>query len=462
MHYLKSAFNILGRTVVFIGVTAGDALRIISSPRENLRQIHGVSFLRNAFYIITNTGMTLALGFIFWIIVARFYTVEEVGYGSALLSATALLSYLGTLGLGYGIIRYLPGSDDKIRLSNTSLTLAGLASVVAGLIFIGGLPVWSPELVFVRRDPVFLAAFVLFTAATTLNIVSSQVFIGFRRSGYALAQGIIWGGLKLVLEVGLAYFFRVFGIFASHGIAQVVALGLSLFIFLPRLLPRYRPALSFHRTTCSRLAGFSFANFLSEGLWSLPTWILPLMILNLLGAEANAYFYMAWSLSTLLLAIALGISLSLFAEGSYDAANISRNLVSSLKLIVLLLVPAAAVLALLGDKILLVYGNDYAEAGKRLLQILALASLPASINFLYLGLVRVEGRLKKLVIVAGIMAAGTLVLSYVLLSRLEIFGVGVGWLATNVGLAFYTVPGLARKIKHSGSFPDNPAFSLEK
>ena len=459
MDYLKSAFNILGRTVAFIGVTTGDVLRIIRSPKEKLRQIHGVSFIRNAVYIMANTGVTLALGFIFWIIVARFYTVEDVGYGSALLSATALLSYLGTLGFGYGIIRFLPSSEDKIRLSNTSFTLAGLAAIVAGLIFIGGLSVWSPDLIFVRQNPIFLAAFVLFTAATTLNIVSSQVFIGFRRSGYALAQGIIWGGLKLVLAVGLAYFFRVFGIFASHGIAQAVALGISLFIFLPRMLPRYRPIPSFHRPISKRLAGFSFANYLSEGLWSLPTWILPLMILNLLGPEANAYFYMAWTLSTLLLAIALGISLSLFAEGSYDAGNISRNLVTSLKLIVLLLIPAAAVLAFLGDKILLVYGTDYSEAGKKLLQILALASLPASINFLYLGLVRVEGRLKSLVLVAGIMAIGTLVLSYVLLPHLETFGVGVGWLATNAGLAFYTIPGLARKIRNPGTLPERPADS---
>ena len=458
---MKSILYLVKRTSEFFRITVGDAFRIVRSPRQNLRQIHGVSFIRNAGYLMANSGITLILGFGFWIVAARFYTVSEVGYGSALISATIFLSFVGTLGFGYGIIRYLPSSDDRSRLLNSSFTLTGLASVAAALVFVGGLSLWSPELVFVRQNWIFFAAFVGFTAANTLSIVVSQAFIAFRRSGFVLINSIVAGGLRLALAVGLACFFKVFGIFASHGLAVAVSLGVGLLIFLPRMLPRYRPNLSFHRQTSKKLANFSFANFFSEGLWNLPMWILPLMILNTRGAEDNAYFYMAWSMANLLLAIALGISFSLFAEGNYDIKNVNRNLISSLKLIVLLLIPAAVIMALLGDKFLLVYGSEYSDAGKRLLQILALASLPASINFLYLGLARIEERLKSLIMVAGIIAVATLALSYILLPHLGILGVGVGWLATQTVLVFFTAPRLVRRIKHPGSSPDIPASSAE-
>ena len=411
---------------------------------------------------MANSGITLILGFVFWIVVARFYTVSEVGYGSALLSATALLSFVGTMGLGYGIVRYLPVSDNKIRLINSSFMLAGLAAVVTALIFLGGLSLWSPELIFVRQNPIFLAAFVIGTAVVTLNGVATPTFIAFRRSGFVLIQGIVAGGLRLVLVVGLAYLFRVFGIFASHGLALAVSLGICLLVFLPRMLPRYRPIPSFHWQTSKKLATFSFTNYISEGLWSLPTWILPLMILNTRGAEDNAYFYMAWSMATLLLAIAMSISFSLFAEGTYEVKNVSRNLISSFKLIVLLLLPAAAVLALLSDKLLLVYGGEYSAEGARLLQILALASLPASINYLYLGLARVEVRLKSLILVPGVIALGTLVLGYILLPHLGILGVGMSWLATQTALMFFTVPRLVQKIRHSGSPLDITGNSVQE
>jgi O-antigen/teichoic acid export membrane protein len=446
---MKSIFGIVDSTAKFIRVTVSDAFRIIGSPRENLKQIHGVSFFRNAVFLITNSGITLILGFVFWIVVARFYTVSEVGYGSGLLAATALLSFVGTLGFGYGIIRYLPNSEDKTRILNSSFTLAGLAAIIIGLVFIGGLSVWSPELVFIRQNPIFLAAFVLFTAVLTLYTIVTQVFVAFRRSGFTLTQGIIAGGLRLILAVGLAYVFRIFGIYASHGIAHAISLGICLIIFLPKILPRYSPVPSLHRQIGKKLAAFSITNYLSEGLWNLPTWILPLIILNTRSAEDNAYFYMAWSMANLLLTIGLGISFSLFAEGTYEARNVGRNLISSFKLIILLLVPAAAILASLGDKLLLVFGSEYSAEGTRLLQILSLASLPASINFLYLGLARVEERLKSLILVTGVTAVVTLLLSYILLPHLGIFGVGVSWLATQTGIIFFTVPQLVKKIRYS-------------
>jgi O-antigen/teichoic acid export membrane protein len=444
---IKSTMNLIDGTLLFLKATAADILKIFKSPRETLKQFYGVSFYRNAAYLVVNSGATLFVGFIFNIVIARLYSTSDVGYGTALLSVAALLCYFGTLGFGYSIVRYLPTANDKIRLLNSFFTIAGLATVVACFIFLGGLSWWSPKLLFVRQDPVFFAAFVIFVTVATLHTVTAQVFVSFRGSGYVLSQGIIFSVLKLVLVVVLSSFFSVFAIFASQGIALTISLGICLLVFLPRVLPGYRPIPSIRWQTNRELMSFSFANYASEGFLSLPIWVLSITILNTSGAEASAYFYMAWTMSTLLLAIALGISASLFAEGSNEARNVSQNLVRSAKLIVLIIVPAIIILVIFGDKFLLAYGRAYSIEGTRLFQLFTLAALPTSFNIIYLGLARIEKWLKSLLLISGAMAVFTVVASYLLLPYLGIIGVGISWLGIQTALLFVTIPKLVRKTR---------------
>ncbi len=169
------------------------------------------------------------------------------------------------------------------------------------------------------------------------------------------------------------------------------------------------------------------------------------MVLHVLTAEDNAYFYMAWSMAGLLIAISEATSFSLFAEGSHVEEQLSSDLRRNLKFMALILLPAVINFVLVADKLLLVFGREYSEAGTHLLWLLSPASLPASLNLLYLGVVRVEKKLKNVVLVTGGIALGTLVLSYVLLPHLGILG--VGWLATQIGVALAVAPKLIKRLK---------------
>jgi len=55
-------------------------------------------------------------GFFFWIFAARLYAPEDVGLGSALISALisamGLLCMLSMLGFNIGLIRYIPGAPN--------------------------------------------------------------------------------------------------------------------------------------------------------------------------------------------------------------------------------------------------------------------------------------------------------------------------------------------------------------
>lgn len=447
MNNTKSILRMGKEILQFIRSVILDAIGIISSPVEGFRQIKGVSFFRNAGYLIVNSGISMALGFVFWIIVARFYDVAEVGYGSTLLSVMGFLAYFGTLGFGFGIIRFFPVSDDKAGLLNSSFTFTMLTTVVISLIFLAGISWWSPELEFVREYPVFLVAFVIFSVAATMHSIAQQTFVASRRTGFAVAQGTIFSLFRLILAVVFAYFWGKFGIFSSQGLAYAISLGICLIIFIPRILPGYRPLPSIKIQAGSSLIRFSFANYIGEGLWTLPSWLLPIIILNLLGAESNAYYYIAWSMSSLLLAICMGLSFSLFAEGSNQTESVGNNLKSSLKLIILVLIPVAAVMAVFGDKLLLLFGREYSIEGTQLLRLFVVATLPASLNILYISVARVEKNLKGLIAVNGTIAIATLVLSYIAIPGIGIFGVGISWLATQIAVAVFTGIKLIQRMK---------------
>jgi len=50
-----------------------------------------------------------------------------------------------------------------------------------------------------------------------------------------------------------------------------------------------------------------------------PNMILPIMVLNVLGAEQAAYYYIAYAIAALLFMIPNAISMSLFVEGSHGS-----------------------------------------------------------------------------------------------------------------------------------------------
>jgi len=62
------------------------------------------------------------------------------------------------------------------------------------------------------------------------------------------------------------------------------------------------------RKVLGEIMHFSFANYIAALLWFATTFILPLMVVNLIGAEANAYFYIAWAMATVLFAVPLSTS----------------------------------------------------------------------------------------------------------------------------------------------------------
>jgi len=407
------------------------AVNVISF-RQRLKLITATSLYRNAFYLMLASAVTSLLGFFFWMVVARFYSETDVGFSSAIISVINLIALLSLVGLDFSVIRFLHQASKPKELINSSLTLCGLVSLIIAAIFVSGINFWSPALSFVKQNAIFFLAFLAVAVLTTLSSLTDSVFIAKRRAGFVLSRNIIFSLLKLPLPIAFAIFLHTFGIVISWGIALAIAVVISLLLFLPRVEGGYKPIPTLNIGHTKGILKYSFGSYIASLLARAPIMILPLMVVNLLGTESNAYYYIAWTVASILMALSLAISNSLFAESVYSANKIKENVTRAIKLTFLLLIPAVIVLIIAAKWILLAFGESYSANALTLLYILSISNLPRGINYIYIVLLRVQDRVKELIIIQGLVAVAVLTLSLLALPSYGIIGVGYVWLGVQV------------------------------
>jgi O-antigen/teichoic acid export membrane protein len=393
---------------------------------------------------MTTSAVMALLGFFFWVVVARFYTEAEVGYSSAIISAISLIAVLSLVGLDSSLIRFLPQAEKPRQLINSSFTITTLISMVIAGIFVAGIELWSPTLNFIKGNAVFSTVFIVITPLFASSCLVGSTFTAKRRAGFVLSVNTITSLIRIPLPMVFAMFFHSFGIVASWGIALGISMAFALFLFLPRVQKHYTPVPTLKLDLIKNIWKYSGGNYLVSFLAFFPATILPLMVVNLLGPVQNAYFYIAWMMGTLLFAIPLGVSHSLFAEGSHFHGKLKEQVAKALKFNFLLLVPAIILLILIGKWLLLVFGQSYSSNALTLLRILAISSLPLSINYIYISILRVNYRIKELVTIWGFIAITMLVISYLVIPATGIIGIGYAWLGIHGAAALYSLISLKR------------------
>lgn len=387
----------------------------------------------NSFYLMANTLTSSALAFAFWCLAARIYMPAEVGLATAVVSAVYLLVSLSSLGLGFGLIKFLPRSENPIELINFCFTVLLLVGLIVSLIFFAGIPFWCPALNVLSRTTFFLFLFVLFTLSLILHQTLDQAFVAKRQAGFVLLKNITGGVLRLFfLILFLSFRMGSFAILNSFFIAILLMVFISIFWLLPRVEQGYRfvPVLS--NISVYKLFRFSLGNYLATVLRSMPQTVLPLIVVNLLGPESGAYFYIPWMLGIMLISFSAASSQSLFAETSNNetaaATNIKRSIILGLSVVV----PLVLLLVMGSNKFLVLVGKDYSTISSSLLKILALAAIPGTIVFISFGLMQGRAEIGKLIGCTVAIACLSILLGYLFVVRWGLMGIGVAWLITLV------------------------------
>jgi len=435
------------KKIFTLNVNGGISIRLLDSTGSNdcdnnilsiwvlkslnvLREHLNTSLFKNAYFMIIGTAATSILGFIFWIVATRYFAAEIVGLGSAIISSLGLLAIFSELGLGIGLIRFLPGAGRKSNdMLNTCLTICGISSITISIIFLAGIEYWSPALQLVRSDPIFFLCFIIFSVIFTLQPLLLNVFLAKRDTIYLLYTNLINCLFRLVFVIIASIIFNSsFGFFFAIGLAGTLSLSIAIFWFVPKVQKGYHPRPMIERDVMHESWHYSISNYISRCLLQLTPVILPLMVVNILSAEMNAYFVIAWAVTSLLFVIPSSISNSLFAEGSNDEKSLQFNCVKSLKLMLLLLLPLTIILFIIADNFLLLFGQNYSDNGANLLRILVISAIPYGVNYFYISIARIDKNINILLKIAFSATCLSLGLSYYLMLKMSLMGIGIGYL----------------------------------
>lgn len=396
------------------------------------RHFSSDSLYRNSIYLMLSTAVMAFFGFFFWIINARLFTPDQVGIATTLISVMTLISSLSILGLGNGLIRYLPNSERKNKKINTAFILVGLTSIIIAVIYLLCIKIFSPSLLFVRENIFFSLSFMAFITFTVLANLSEAVFIAYRSCRYVLLKNIIFSISKIVFPI-LLIGIGAYGIFASVGIATAISLLLSIGFLVWKF--NFLINVAVDLKIVKRMFKFSIGNHLAGFIGGFPSMVLPILITNSIGAKFSAYFYMDMMIANLLYIIPMAVSQSLFAEGSHNEINLKIHIRKAVRIISLILIPAIILTLVFGRYILLVFGKNYSAEGVVLLQLLTLSTIFNSINYVFGAIFRIKNMVKELIIL-GFVNSFVMLAIYLILIKYGLLGIGMAWITTQIIIFF--------------------------
>jgi O-antigen/teichoic acid export membrane protein len=358
--------------------------------------------VRNSLYLMLSSGLQAALGFTFWVIMARLFSTADVGRASSLVTATSLVAILSLFGLNSTLARFLPTSKDRDALITAAVILVAACGAGFGLIYLLLTPVLAPRLAFVEHRPAMVAGFVLLTSAAAVNLLTDSVFIASRKASYcALTDGGVSGITKIASGLILAGT-GAYGLFSACAAGFATAAVVSLALIAIAL--HWRPSLTASFRALKPLLRFSSANYAGNVCTLLPTLVVPLIVLDRLGASAAAYYFVAFQIATLLYSAVYAIEQVFLAEGSHAGADWREIRKRSRRFAVALFVPACLVLIVAAHWVMLTFGTRYSHYGTPSLMVLALAVIPIAASNWSWTVLRLTGQLRALVASAGVYA----------------------------------------------------------
>lgn len=440
-YLIQYIYNKFGDLILYLLSIHQQALNMFM----NLKQYYRQPLYRNSIALMLNQVFGALFGLFFWIVAARTMPSKDIGLATAVISAATLIIGLSRLGLDAGLMRYLPESKNKNEMYSTVSVITLILALTFTIIFIIGIEFFSPALLFLR-DGWFLLVFFAYIAVSSIYTTQNMVLIVLRRADLSFFQNLFLG-----LRIPILFYIvslSVIGIFSAFGIAFLFTLICGMF-----MLYSYGIFLTHHIDigVLQKILKFSLGNYSAGILAMAPITIIPLMILNMLGPEDNAYFYVAYSIAGPLSMIPNAVSTSLFVEGSHNLP-LRENVIKSMKLIVLFLIPSLIILFLFGNKLLMLYNKEYSNQSLEILWLLASSSLFSAVILIYVSIKKIQKDLRTINYMNLILSMLLIGAGYFAILNYGLIGLGYAWFGANLAVCFLV---LGKVIWEEKWFNDN-------
>ena len=410
---------------------------------------------------MANTGTAGLLGVAYWLLAARLYPVASVGRASAAYAAMSLLAGFTAFNFTGALTRFIPQAGHTTR---ALVLVAYLVSTAASVL------VTVPFLLIVRHRGGSYAelsslaaglAFGVCVVAWSLFTMQDGVLVGLRSAVWVPVENVAFGLMKILLLVVLAVALPSTGIYISWMLPAIAAVPLINFLIFSKLVPRHT-AMTDTRVppTPRQIARFVAGDYIGSLCVLITGNVVPVIVAIRVDPGLTAYFYMAWMIAGTVGLLAINMAASLTVEGAFDSASLAANCRVALHRMGLIMVPVVAAMALLSSWALSLFGPGYAANSTRILQLLAISTLPSAVTEVYLGALRAQSRASLIAFIQIFRCVLILGLTLTLIAIMGITGAGWAALVSQVIVAAMIVPGLRRVIINRQAAPVSAAASL--
>lgn len=413
-----------------------------------IKKIKNSSFAVQYFHLIFSQLSLSVSGFFFWWVVAKLYSVEDLGVAAGLISAASLLVSLSSLGIAPTFIRFLPENKNKREIISTLWFFSLLLAILFCLVFLvlAGRFFPSPVLSFLKT-PVYFLFFLIFVIFMQIFDVSDSIFIVFKSTHLVLLKNIIQNYLRIGL-LFFAVYLDGFGIFSANCLAAAAAVIFSISYFIKKNR-HFNFGVKINLLILKKLLFFSLVNFLNALSLNFPGMIFPILILALFSQREAGLFYIPWMIFAVYCSFITSFYRIFLMRSSYGEA--SPNLLKKvIKLSFLIAIAGFILFVFWGDKALLIFNKEFSESSFLILKILFCSIFFFIINQMYITILNINKKVKDIFTVSMIILVSMSIFAGLFLPMKRIEGVAFAWFIANfIGSVYVVKKGIGCFLKKS-------------
>ena len=362
-----------------------------------------------------------------------------------------LLAQIAQLNLSYGFVRLLPQAGARTR---TVVLFGYLVTATAGAMLATIFLTTSLSASIVPRGLAPALLFLISVVLWTIFVIQDGVLTGLRRAFWVPAENLLFGAGKLLLLPAFAVLTVSEGIFLSWTVPVVIAVAAVNGLLFLRVMPHRpvgreqtrSPAMSGWRAR--PVASFLSAQYVVSVSSAAGNFLVPLIIIKRLGADANAHFYLPWLVGIAFSNLLGSVVASFVVEVSHHEDPFRQTFWHAVRLMVGVAFVGFVLTVVAGPLLLRLLSRDYADAGSTLLRLIGLAFPFSVVMALFTASLWIRQRFWLL---AGFEFAQTAILiglTYVFLDGSGINAPGIGNLVSDGVLALLILPAIIRWYRH--------------
>ena len=380
--------------------------------------------IQNAIALMISSGGTAVLGVVFWAVAAHLSTASALGRTAAEIAAMLLLATLAQLSYGSIFERFLPVAGEFtfnfVKRAYLLCTAFGLV-LAAGYLALGfGRSYLPPSL---GWKLLFVVAVVLWT----IFALQDSVLIGLRASRWVAVENIAYSAVKLAFLPVCIAISATEGIFVAWTAPLILTIiAISWYLFRHRIPEHASTSVSTEALPSARnlivLASAQYAALLSSVF--LPS-IVTLIVIQRLGAVANAHYYLPAMIANSLGMFSWGIVRSFLVEATNEPHALRLHANSAIRALLIVLVPSIVLGCIFAPYYLRIFGASYANQGTTLMRLLLISLLGTTVMVFYTAFAWIDKQVWWLTVRNVVSGIIYLVVIFALIGRFGINAIGI-------------------------------------